>query len=42
MKKIFLAFPGYQVKISGRIKKVGPFEFWNLEKIDKDDFISLI
>ncbi len=42
MRKIFLAFPGYQVGISQKIKKIGEFEFWNLEKIDETEFIDLI
>jgi len=42
MQKIFLAFPGYQVTLKQKIKKVGNFEFWNLEKITDDEFISLI
>lgn len=42
MQKIFLAFPGYQVTIDKKIKKIGNFEFWNLEKINEDEFISLI
>jgi len=42
MRKIFLAFPGYEVNIKQKIKKIGNFEFWNLEKIDQKDFIKLI
>ena len=42
MQKIFLAFPGYQVTLKQKIKKIGDFEFWNLEKIKDDEFISLI
>lgn len=42
MKKIFLAFPGYQVGITQKIKKIGEFEFWNLEKINETEFIELI
>ena len=43
MNKIFLAFPSYQVKLKSRIKLLGKFEFWNLDKIKKDEeFIKLI
>ncbi|MBI2463583.1 hypothetical protein HYV57_01355 [Candidatus Peregrinibacteria bacterium] len=42
MRKIFLAFPGCQVKISEKRKKIGEFEFWNLEKISKREFLNLI
>jgi hypothetical protein len=42
MQKIFLAFPGYQVTLKQKIKKIGDFEFWSLEKIKDDEFISLI
>ena len=42
MQKIFLAFPGYQVTLNQKIKKIGNFEFWNLEKMSDDEFISLI
>src|SRR3989344_3418626 len=42
MQKIFLAFPGYQVALKQRIKKLDDFEFWNVEKISDDEFISLI
>lgn len=42
MKKVFLAFPGYNVKIREKIKKIEEFEFWNLEKITETDFIELI
>jgi hypothetical protein len=42
MQKIFLAFPGYQVTLNQKIKKIGDFEFWNLEKISDEEFISLI
>jgi len=41
-QKIFLSFPGYQVTLKQKIKKIGDFEFWNLEKITDDEFISLI
>lgn len=41
-QKIFLAFPGYQVTLKQKIKKIDDFEFWNLEKITDDEFISLI
>ena len=42
MRKFFLAFPGYEVSIKQKIKKINDFEFWNLEKIDQKDFIKLI
>ena len=42
MQKIFLAFPGYDVTLNQKIKKIGDFEFWNLEKISDDEFVSLI
>ena len=42
MRKIFLAFPGYQVKIRTKRKKIGEFEFWNLEKISEGEFLDLI
>lgn len=42
MQKIFLAFPGYQVTLNQKIKKIGNFEFWNLEKMSDDEFILLI
>jgi len=42
MSKIFLAFPSYQVKIKSKIKTLNKFEFWNLDKIKDDAFVSLI
>jgi len=42
VRKIFLSFPGYQVKIRGKRKKLGDFEFWNLEKIGEVKFLELI
>jgi hypothetical protein len=42
MQKIFLAFPGYQVTLREKIRAIGGFEFWNLEKISEDEFIKLI
>jgi len=42
MKRIFLAFPGYEVKIKQKIKRIDNFEFWDLEKIDQKDFVKLI
>jgi len=42
MRKIFLAFPSYKVKIRGKRKKIGDFEFWNLDKINRNEFINLI
>lgn len=42
MQKIFLAFPGYQVTLKQKVKKIGDFEFWNLEKMTDNEFISLI
>lgn len=42
MRKIFLAFSGFQVKIAEKRKKIGEFEFWNLEKINEAEFLDLI
>lgn len=42
MRRIFLSFPGYNVGIKQKIKKINDFEFWNLEKIDQNEFIKLI
>lgn len=42
MKRIFLAFPTYQVKSKRRIKKFNNYELWNLEKISEEEFIELI
>jgi len=42
MQKIFLAFPGYQVTLKQKIKRIGDFEFWDLKKITDDEFIALI
>ncbi|MFH1533398.1 MAG: hypothetical protein ABID64_00525, partial [Nitrospirota bacterium] len=42
MKKVFIAFPGYNVQLKQKIKTVGDLEFWNLTKIDKSEFIDLI
>ncbi len=42
MRKIFLAFPGYEVNFKQKIKKINNFEFWNLEKIKQKDFIKPI
>lgn len=42
MKRIFLAFPGYQVKIRGKVKKIGDCEFWNLKQIDEKEFLAMI
>lgn len=42
MQKIFLAFPGYQVTLKQKVKKIDDFEFWNLEKMTDNEFISLI
>jgi hypothetical protein len=37
-----LAFPDFSVRLNKRIKTVGSFEFWNLKKIEKNEFIDLI
>jgi len=42
MRKIFLAFPGWEVQLKSKISKINDFEFWNLNKIKKDEFIDLI
>jgi len=42
MKRLFLAFPTYQVKSKRRIKKFNNYELWNLEKISEEEFIDLI
>lgn len=42
MQKIFLAFPGFQVSTNQKIKRVGVFEFWNLEKMSAEEFILRI
>lgn len=42
MKKIFLAFPGYNVGLKKAVTKVQDVEFLNLEKISCEEFIKLI
>ncbi|MFH1030227.1 MAG: hypothetical protein V1770_03140 [bacterium] len=42
MNKTFLAFSGWEVQLKPKISKVEDFEFWNLNKIKKDEFIDLI
>lgn len=41
INKIFLAFPGYDVKVKN-IEKIASIKIFNLNDISEDDFISLI
>lgn len=42
MIKIFLAFPEWENFEGGRIEKIGGFEFWNLQKMTKIEFVKRI